>query len=151
MENGARISIKTPTLPIKPPSQNTEEIVKSLRSEPETEEFNENTLVRHLFKELELDGSLSEHSDPFVHKLNTNNECFHCKLTERFQKLMQDIDKVNTEISSIHESTTIKKQQNLELKNTIKRLESSLGKSNDDLSLEHKDNSCSCTSGCYIF
>ena len=130
---------KKPLIFISRASSESQDIsIKSIDSEPEMEEFNEEVLVKNLFKELDMGTDPNEHSDIFMHKINSNNECFHCKLQENLQKLKQQIDTINNEICTVHEAAHMKKEQNLELKNTIKRLENSLGRGNDTLLLEKK-------------
>ena len=129
-----------------------ENSIKSMHSEPEMEEFNEDALVKNLLRELNMETDFDEILDPFTHKPDTpNTQCFHCKLGKKLTAIKKEINELNNELSSANEAINVKKQQNLELKNTVMKLEVNL-KSNDEvLVLEKKEKGCSCGSSCLIW
>jgi hypothetical protein len=123
----------------------------SPNSEPEMEEFNEGNLVKTIFKELEINTYIDKHTDPFIHNPNyANGQCLHCSFSNKFTALKDEITRMNQEISTTHEILNFKKNQNRELKNTIKRLENTLGKNSEELVFDQKEQSCSCASKCLI-
>ena len=132
-------------------SESKDLTIKSLGLSEEIEENHEDALVQKLLEELDLDNCIGEHADPLIHNPNLLNEdCPHCKIMKKVINLQIEITKMNSEINGTHEVLNLKKLQNCELKNTIKRLENSLGR-NNEIVMEQKESTCSCGSKCLLF
>ena len=128
-----------------------ENSIKSMHSEPEMEEFNEDALVKNLLRELNMDPDFDDILDAFTHKPNTPNaQCFHCNLEKKLAGIKKEINVLNAELNSANEVINVKIQQNLELKNSVMKLEGNLKNSCEVTVLEKKEKGCSCGSGCII-
>lgn len=132
-------------------SKSLEISIQSLHSEPEMEEFNEEALVKTLLKELNMETTEIQ-IDPFTHNENIPiDHCLHCKLVKKLSGLKKEIMKINSELNSATETINLKRQQNIELKNTVNKLENNLKGKDDGLVLEQKEKGCSCGSACSIY
>ena len=127
-----------------------ENSVKSYTIEPEMEDADDTTLLKNLIKELGIEESLSGEQDPLKHNSQSPNTCVHCKLLKKLTTLQFDISKMNQEICATHEILNLKKEQNGDLKNMIKRLEGNLGKNHDEMLVDKSSTSCSCMNRCII-
>ena len=125
--------------------------MKSNTVEPEMEDFNDTMLLKNLIKELGIEGSLSTDIDPLKHDPYAVNTCVHCKLLKKVASLQSEITKMNQEICVTHEILNLKKEQNFDLKNMIKRLEGTLENNTPELALDKTASTCSCTNKCLIF
>ena len=152
METGIP-KLKNPQIIISVADSESQDLtIKSLNSEPEMEEFNEDALVKNLLKELDIQKPFDENADIFNHNPNSpSGDCLHCNFLKKLTNLQQEIVRMNQEVTSTHEILNLKRIQNLELKNTVKRLENSLGKNSIETVLEQKENTCSCGNKCLIY
>ena len=127
--------------------------MKSFTAEPEMEDCNDTTLLKNLMKELGIEIPLFDEKDPLKHDSVAPHNCIHCKLLKKLTCLQKDITKMNQEICATHDILNLKKEQNSDLKNIIKRLEGSLGR-NQELEeanvIENSSATCSCTNKCTI-
>jgi glutaredoxin len=131
-------------------SESKDVSIKSLAYSGEIEEQQEDGLVQELLNHLDLAGCVDDNVDPLIHYPNLPaEECPHCKIMKKVIGLQAEITKMNSEISCTHEVLSLKKQQNAELKSTIKRLENSLGKS-EGIAIEQKETTCSCGTKCLL-
>lgn len=150
MEN----NIERPKLPLivisSVHSQSKDVINKSELIEVEKEENQEKALVQVLLKELNIRKCAEEGTDPLIHNpFIQEDQCMHCNLMKKVVNLQNEISKMNSDISYTHEILNMKRMQNTELKNTIKKLENSLSKT-DGTVLEQKESTCSCGNNCSI-
>lgn len=123
---------------------------RSAITEAAREDNLERSLVKELIKELSLDNCINENVDPLIHNPScTEDQCAHCKIMKKVGGLQTEISKMNSEIGCTHEILNLKKMQNNELRNTIKRLESTLAK-NDGIIIEKKESCCLCSSDCTV-
>jgi hypothetical protein len=118
--------------------------------EPEMEDCNDTMLLKNLIKELGIEEIITEDVDPLKHNVRDPDVCVHCKLLRKLTALQTDITKMNQEICATHEILSLKKDQNSDLKNMIKRLEGNLGKVHDEMFTEKSAAACSCTNRCLI-
>lgn len=124
---------------------------KSFTIEPEMEDFSDSCLLKNLIQELGIDYFLSTEIDPLKHDSLSPSTCIHCKLLKKISALQGDISKMNQEICATNEILYLKKEQNVDLKGMINRLEQNLGKPDDSQILEKSEKSCSCMSKCGLF
>jgi hypothetical protein len=124
--------------------------LKSITLEPEMEDFNDTGLLKNLVKELGIEESLSTEADPLKHDAADPVNCIHCKLVKKLTTLQADITKMSQEICATHDILNLKKEQNNDLKNMIKRLEVSIGKNQEDTVLDKSTSTCSCGNKCDI-
>ena len=125
--------------------------VKSFTAEPEMEDFNDTLLLKNLISELGIEESLSIEVDFLKHDSSSPQSCAHCKLVSKLISLQADITKMNQEIGATHEILNLKKEQNSDLKGMIRRLQGSLGKTEEDEEVIDRSVAiCSCTNKCFI-
>jgi hypothetical protein len=105
----------------------------------------ERALMQELMQELNLNNGPFSSSDLFIHK--AEGECIHCQLIQQVKMMEQDISKLDFEMQHTHEVLKVKASLNSELKNTIKRLEDSLGREES----ERKGINCNCGKSCQVF
>ncbi|OMJ65989.1 hypothetical protein SteCoe_5992 [Stentor coeruleus] len=133
-----------------PQESDKENSLKSNTLEPEMEDCNDTILLKNLIKELGIEESISQDIDPLKHDALSPTTCIHCKLLKKLTTLQTDITKMNQEICATHEILNLKKEQNSDLKNMIRRLEGNLGKNHNEVALENTSSTCSCTGKCSI-
>jgi len=124
---------------------------KSFTIEPEMEDFSDSCLLKNLIQELGIDEFLSAEIDPLKHDSLSPSTCIHCKLLKKISGLQADISTMNKEICATSDMLYLKKEQNVDLKGMIKRLEQNLGKVNDSQVLDKSEQNCSCMSKCDLF
>ena len=128
--------------------------MKSFTAEPEMEDCNDTTLLKNLVKELGIEESITREKDPLKHNSAYPQNCVHCKLLKKLTGLQTDVKKMNQEICVTHEILNLKKEQNSDLKNMIKRLEGSLRHNQEEVEMPVVDKSsttCSCINKCIIY
>ena len=106
----------------------------------------EQALIQELMQELQIENLNCNPYELFTHKDELG--CIHCRLLKQVKVMESDISKLDFEMIHTHEILKVKTTQNAELKNTIKRLEESIGK---EEVVERKGVVCNCATGCWVF
>ncbi|OMJ71215.1 hypothetical protein SteCoe_30633 [Stentor coeruleus] len=141
---------KLPVIIISSVHSESKDANKSKLMEAEKEENQEKALAQVLLEEMNIEKYFEEGADPLIHNPTIpEDQCMHCNLMKKVMYLQSEINKMSTDINYTHEVLNMKRMQNAELKNAIKKLESSLLKT-DGTVLEQKESTCSCGSSCSI-
>lgn len=141
-----------PTITISKASSPTDEnLRKTPVYEPEMEDSDDNGHLKNLFKDLGIDISIINQDDPLEHNPLSQDSCLHCILIKKISDLQTDISKMNQDINSTNEILQLKKEQNLELKNMIYKLEGNCEGSQIGVEDDNKETSCGCTNKCSVF